>query len=297
MIKQLKYKNVTWLDLSKPSKEEIYKLAEQYNLHDLVVEELLKPTSRSKVDLYEECIYLTLQFPISRKEVAEIDFVLGKDFIITSHHESVQALSEFSQILEGGNDSKKEKGFHAGHLFYYMIRELYEPIETELDSVANHLKQIEEKIFAGQEAKMVRSLSQLNHRLLDIKWSLKFHRNTLNSLIGVGKEFYGNNFGYYLNAIISEYEHVSELVDSNREIFNELHSTNESLLLIKNSHATRVLTALAFIFLPVSLISFIFSMTGSEAVVGTFISWYGILILMMLAALLTFGIAKYKKWI
>ena len=297
MIKQLKYKNVTWIDITKPTREEVDGLAKQYNLHDVAVEELLSPSSRSKVDWYEDYIYLTLHFPIGKYNVVEVDFILGHDFIITAHPEVVQPLAEFAQILDGGNDNKKEKGFHAGHLFYYMIRELYDPLEVELDGINAKLKKIEEKIFAGQEAEMVRSLSHTNHQLLDIKWSLKFHREVLNSLASVGRDFYGEKFDYYLRAIISEYEHIAELVKSNREIFSELHSTNESLLMIKNGLTMRVLTALAFIFLPVSLIAFIFSMSGSGPVAEAYLGWYGIIGLMVIAALLTTGIAKYKKWI
>lgn len=297
MIKQLKYKNVTWIDVTRPSREEIDNLAKQYNLHDLAVEELLNPSNRSKVDWYEEYIYLTLHFPLGKYTVTEIDFILGKDFIITSHPETVQPLAEFAQILDGGNDNKKEKGFHAGHMFYYMIRELYDPLEIELDGINRKLKQIEEKIFAGQEAEMIRALSQTNHQLLDIKWSLKFHREVLNSLIPVGKDFYGEKFDYYLRAIISEYEHIAELVKSNKEIFSELHSTNESLITIKNGLTMRVLTVLAFIFLPVSLISFIFSMSGSAPIVESYLGWAGIICLQILAALIATGLAKYKKWI
>lgn len=297
MIKQLKYKNVVWIDIIKPTREEVVNLAKQYNLHDVVSEELLSLSSRSKVDYYEEYIYLVLHFPNGKYSVAEIDFVLGKDFVITVHTDTIQPLAEFAQILDGGNDNKKEKGFHAGHLFYYMLRELYGPLEVELDSVNNKLKKIEEKIFAGQEADMVRSLSHVNHELLDIKWSLKFHREILNSLAGVGKDFYGDKFEYYLRAITNEYEHIAELVKSNREIFAELHSTNESLLMIKNGLTMKVLTALAFIFLPVTLTTFIFSMSGSEPIVETYIGWTGVIGIMILVGLIAAALAKYKKWI
>lgn len=297
MIKQLKYKNVTWLDITKPTREEVNNLAKKYKLHNIVVEEILSSSTRSKVDWYENSIYLVLHFPINKYEVAEIDFILGQDFIITTHTEAIQPLAEFAQILDGGTDNNKDKDFHAGHLFYYMIRELYDPIEIELDGINNRLKKIEAKIFSGQEAAMVRSLSEANQQLLDIKWSLKFHHEVLNSLASLTKNFYSEKFDHYMRAVISEYEHIAELVRSNREIFVELHNTNESLITIKNGITMRVLTTLAFIFLPVTLIAFIFSMSGSGPIVETYLSWPGIILLQIIVALIATGIAKYKKWI
>lgn len=297
MIKQLKYKNVTWIDITKPTREEVENLAKKYKLHDVEAEEILSSSTRSKVDWYESNIYLTLHFSIDKYDITEIDFILGQDFIITTHTEVIQPLAEFAQILDGGADNKKDKGFHAGHLFYYMIRELYDPLEVELDNINNRLKKIEEKIFAGQEAEMIRSLSHTNQQLLDIKWSLKFHREVLNSLATVAKDFYGGKFDHYMRAVISEYEHIDELVKSNREIFAELHSTNESLITIKNGITMRVLTALAFIFLPVTLIAFIFSMSGSAPIVEKYLGWHGVILLQIVVALTAASIAKYKKWI
>ncbi|HRZ30571.1 MAG TPA: CorA family divalent cation transporter, partial [Candidatus Paceibacterota bacterium] len=173
----------------------------------------------------------------------------------------------------------------------------YDPIEIELDGINNKLKKIETKIFGGQEAEMVRALSEANQQLLDIKWSLKFHHDVLNSLANVTKDFYGTKFEHYMRAIISEYEHVAELVRSNREVFIELHNTNESLITIKNGITMRVLTTLAFIFLPVTLIAFIFSMSGSAPIVETYLGWHGIILLQIIVALSATGIAKYKKWI
>ncbi|HRZ30539.1 MAG TPA: CorA family divalent cation transporter, partial [Candidatus Paceibacterota bacterium] len=291
MIKQLKYKNVTWIDIIKPTREEVENLAKKYKLHDVAVEEILNSSTRSKVDWYENNIYLALHFPVNKYDIAEIDFILGQDFIITTHTETIQPLAEFAQILDGGTDNKKDKDFHAGHLFYYMMRELYDPLEIELDNINNKLKKIETKIFAGQEAEMIRSLSHANQQLLDIKWSLKFHREVLNSLASVAKDFYGNKFEHYLRSIISEYEHIDELVKSNREIFVELHNTNESLITIKNGITMRVLTTLAFIFLPVTLIAFIFSMSGSGPIVEKYLGWHGVILLQIIVALTATGIA------
>lgn len=257
MIKQLKYKNVTWLDITAPTREEISDLTKKYSLHPVAAEELLAPSSRSKVDWYEDYIYLTLHFPTNSQTIVEIDFILGQDFVLTAHYEVVPPLAEFAQILDGNGNGKKEKSFHAGHLFYYMIRELYSPLEAELDGANHKLKQIEEKIFSGREDSVVRDLSQINRQLLDIKWALKFHREVLSSLVSIGKEFYGEKFDHYLRAIVGEYERVAELVKNNREIFAELHNTNESLLVIKNNRVMRWLTmlvALSSLFYLISLI-------------------------------------------
>ncbi|MFA5000975.1 MAG: CorA family divalent cation transporter [Candidatus Paceibacterota bacterium] len=297
MIKKLKYQNIAWIDVTGTTRDEAFDLSQQYSLHAVTTEELWHPIGRSKIDWYEGYLSLTLRFPTPDHQDGEINFILGQNWLITTHSEPVQALSEFSQILENKTDHQKEKEFHAGHLFYYIIRNLYAPLENELDNLNRQLKRSEEKIFSGFEAEMVRDLSQINRRLLDIKWDLKFHREVLRSLALVTKDFYGEKFDHYAQAINNEYERISELVKTNREIFVELQSTNESLLTIKNGQTMRTLTALAFVFMPATLVSFIFGMSGSEKIVQSETGWYGVLILMISVATAMAIFAKYKKWI
>ncbi len=315
MIKQLKYQNITWLSLIAPTKDEVAKLGQDYTIHPLVSEELLHPSIRAKVDVYDDYIYLILHFPVDKvcdpnysddlhhDDTYEVDFILGKDFIITAHYENIPQLEEFSKILEasaGLIGGKKDKNIHAGHLFYYIVRQLYQSLETGLDNINTSLKNAEQKIFAGREAEMVKSLSSLNRCLLDFKWALKFHREVLESLAIAAREFYGEKFDYYIQSIIGEYEKISNLVDSNRENFSELRSTNESLLSIKTNDTMKALTVLTAIFLPITLIGTIFGMSGTDLnmpIIKSPNGFFFAVVLMAITAIIMTLIAKAKKWI
>lgn len=315
MIKQLKYQNITWINLTAPTKEEVMKLSEENNIHPLVSEELRHPSARAKVDVYDDYIYLILHFPIDKvcqpnygedlhnDDTYEVDFILGKDFLITAHYENIPPLEEFSKILEasaGLISSKKDKNIHAGHLFYYILRQIYQSLEVGLNNINTNLKRAEQKIFSGQEAEMVKSLSSLNRCLLDFRWALKFHREVLESLSISAREFYGEKFNYYLQSIVGEYEKISNLVDSNRENFSELRSTNESLLSIKTNNTMKALTTLTAIFLPVTLMGTIFGMSGTDLNMPIIKSPDGFFIavaLMAITGIVMTVIAKARKWI
>ncbi len=105
MISKYTYKKLTWIDLESPTKDEVYSLMEEYSLPSLVGEELVTQTLRSKVDLYDSLIYMILHFPVvnqkTRKSIEqEVDFVIGKNFIITAHYEMINPLHEFSKMFE-----------------------------------------------------------------------------------------------------------------------------------------------------------------------------------------------------
>ncbi len=295
--------------MESPSQTELNEVVKNYSLHPLVAHELAIPSQRSKVDPYDDFMYLVLHFPSShffgngdaRKETYEVNFVLGKNFLLTVHYEPIQELEEFAKVFESNSAlNKKKNDLHAGLVFFYLIQQLYQSMDPGLDSINHSLKRVERQIFSGHEAEMVEAISNINRQLLDFKWALKYHKEVLTSLAIAGRDFYGEKFDYYLRAIIGEYEKIWNYLESHRETFNELRQTNESMLSIKNNNTMKAITVIAMIFLPATLIGTIFLMSGIENKVSPLADHYNFYIavaMMALAAVITFMVAKFKKWL
>ena len=298
MLRKFNYKNITWLDLESPTVEECRQLGKEYQIHSLVLEELTTPSQRSKVDVYNNFIYLVLHFPSASQDQQEIDFVIGRNFIITTHYELVAALNDFAKIFEADLMSRRESNeIHAGLLFYYMIKEIYGALEANLNFINDRLRAIERKVFAGQEKEVVKALAEVNRELLDFRWTTKNHKEILSSLELAGEELFGTGFRYHLRAISGEHDKIWKMIESNRSTFLDLRETNESLLTIKTNHTMKVLTVLAFIFLPMTIISGIFSMnTVALPFAGRPYDFYLVLSLMALTVFTLYLIARFRRW-
>jgi magnesium transporter len=308
MIKQIKYQDITWLDVESPTKTELDSLIKDYNIHPVVIQDLNSPSSRSKVDVYDNFIYLVLHFPSTSNKAkadtetndsVEVDFVLGKDFIITTHYETVDSLGELSKIFEAdGTLSRARSKMHAGHIFYYIIRQLYQSLEHHLESINRNLKRAEKSIFSGKEIETVKTLSLINRNLIDFRWALKYHREILKSLEQACKEFYGVKFEYHINSIVGEYEKIWSTLESNRDTFNDLRCTNDSLLAIKTSEATKTLTAIAFFNFTLSTLAAIFGMNMKYNPFNNFPYDFWVVITIM--AIITIGIFiafRKRSWL
>ena len=128
MLTRRDYKGLIWIDLESPTEPELTAVANEYKIHPLVVGELTQPSLRSKVDLYSEFIYLILHFPICQicygertdgsSDTEEIDFVIGREFLITTHYQPIIGLGEFAASFNPSHleDRGKDKT-HAGLLF------------------------------------------------------------------------------------------------------------------------------------------------------------------------------------
>lgn len=304
MISRHKYKHLVWVDVESPTVEEVRLLMEEFDIHPLAADELLSPTLRPKVDLYDDFIYLILHFPsITHKHDGghdqEIDFIVGKNFLITTHYGLIDQLHEFSKVFEVNSILEKSNiGGHAGYLLFYLLKEFYKTLENELEHVNSDFSNIEKNIFSGKEREMVTTISHLNRDLLNFKQTLRPHKEVLESFEIAGLKFFGQDFSYHLRRIIGGYFRLSSILDGHRETLLELRDTNDSLLTAKTTEIMKTLTVTAFIILPLTFIGQVFGMSlNTIPFANTPNSFWLIIGFMGFFGLCLFGYFKFvKKW-
>ncbi len=303
MISRYIYKELVWIDVQSPTTEEVRALMEEFNIHPLAADELLAPTIRPKVDLYSNFIYLILHFPaISHKHDGghdqEIDFIVGKNFLITTHYDLIDPLHEFSKVFEVNSILEKSNiGDHAGFILFYIMKDLYKMLDKELDHIKDDFSDIESKIFSGKERDMVNAISHLNRDLLNFKQTIRPHKEVLESFELAGTKFFGQDFSYYLRTITGEFYKVSSILDGHRETLLDLRGTNDSLLTAKTTEIMKTIAIISFVTFPLSLVATIFGMnTGYLPFVGASGDFWIVMSIMTTITLFIFIYFKHKKW-
>jgi magnesium transporter len=307
MVYKYKYKNTTWVDLESPSHAEIIDIIQEYGLPEIMAEELGTCTLRSKVDYYEKLklIYLVLHFPIIGETLEddieqEIDFIIGKDILITTRYEKIDPLHNFSRLFEKDTFlDKSNMGDHAGYLFVYLMREIYKTSLDNLEDINDSLKKIERDIFRDRQTEAVGLISETNRKFLNFKQALRHHGEIFKSFETVAVEMFGQSFYYLIGIVNSEYNRVKNTLDVGKEILNDLRDTNDSLLTTKTNTAMRRLTTMTFILLPITLITGIFGMNVASEIIfiKNMNDFLLVLLFIVFFGLTMFIYFKGKKWL
>ncbi|MFZ2832275.1 MAG: magnesium transporter CorA family protein [Minisyncoccia bacterium] len=304
MISRYTYKDLIWVDVQSPTHDEARLLMEEFNIHPLVAEELLSPTIRPKVDLYHDLIYLILHFPtISHKhdggQDQEIDFIIGKKFIITAHYGLVDQLHEFSKIFEVNSILDRSNiGDHAGFILFYLLKDLYKMLDGELDHINHDFKEIQSKIFSGKERDMVNAISHINRDLLNFKQIVRPHKEVLESFEIAGKKFFGEEFSYYLRTITGEFYKISSILDGHRETVLDLRDTNDSLLTTKTNDIMKLLTIMSFTILPLSFVASLFGMNAiNMPIIGEQYDFWIIICGLTVMGVILLTFFRFRKWL
>lgn len=305
MIARYQYKNLTWVDIESPTSAEIVHIMEEFSLPQLIADEMVNSTLRSKADLYTHCIYVILHFPFIHKESGknveqEIDFIIGKDFLISIHYENIPTLSDVAKMFEASSFFEHDKlSSHGGYLFMHMMKELYKTSLKELDSMMQTIKTLENLVFNNEEQRMVRRLLATSRKILDFKQALRFHRDILRSYESASVRLFGNDYAYFSSVITAEFNKVHSLLEGLAETFSELQRINDSLLSTRSNEIMKTFTIMTFVMLPLNIITGIFGMNTNKDIIliQTMRDFFFIIGAMSITAVVMFFFFRHRKWI
>lgn len=306
MLHRHEYKNLTWVDLESPTVDEVRSVVEEFGINTMVADELLSPTLRPHTERYDGYLYLVLHFPTLRQngETAtvpeqEVDFIIGKNFIVTTRYEELASFVEFRKVFEV-NAALEEDHFtdNSFDIFLLLAKRLYRTVDVEIDEVRETLECIEAEIFKGREKEMVISLSRAGRDILNLKQALDPHQDVLSSLADLTAEFAGKEYVSRVRAIESMYYRSRKHVTRIWQTLSELRETNNSLLSTKQNEVMKILTIMAFVTFPLMLISSVFGMnTKILPIVGTEYDFWKIIGIMFVATFGMFYYFRHKNWL
>ena len=306
MITRFAANGLTWIDLENPTADETLHISEEFGIPSLVSHELIDHTVRSKVDLYNDFLYLVLHFPIIGTNVPvatehEVNFIIGENFLVTVRYEKIEALHSFAKLFENNAlANQTSMTSHRTFLFMQLTKLLYHNCFHQLEGLTKDLKKIESTIFATKHpSSVVRELSKISHQLLDFKQSVRFHGEVLSSYLSASKRLFGDEYTYYGEMVGNEYRKVGSMLESLRDVLAELQRTNDTLLSTTSNEIMKNFTIMTFVMLPLTLITGVFGMNMAPGIlfIKSMSDFFFVIGAMTITGLVLFLFFKIRRWI
>lgn len=297
-----KHNDLLWIDIENPELASLKTELEKFNISDHLIEEIVLPTLRAKAEFQKDSIYLTLHFPLKKHsgyKNVEIDFLIKRDLIITSHYEEIDFLKNFIQNINSFNILEKGYGeSHGGAFFAYFIRNFYKEIEVDLDAISFDIDKISKDIFQNDERKSIEDISITRRKMFEFESAVRFHKEVLESYCATALTLFGREYTTYSEKIMADYYKIWNTIEHQKNMLLDLKDTNDFLINNKTNELVKSFTIISYIVLPLSLLAGIF---GMNAKMPSQISEspYGLIYLLLILVLISFLILSYlktKKW-
>jgi magnesium transporter len=103
---------VNWFDVSDPNSPDLDELAQDFQLHELQIEDCRHRPQRAKVDEYGNYLFAVLKHLVGKDggpEFDDFDVFLGPNFLITVHQGDCQFLARLCVRVQQNNIARLDR--------------------------------------------------------------------------------------------------------------------------------------------------------------------------------------------
>jgi magnesium transporter len=295
---------LTWLDVHNPDLKVLQSLAKKYDFHELDIEDCLSEHQRSKVDEYDDYLFIILHVPFYDKRTQkvlyeEVDFFVKNNLVITVHWGGVKALTDFFEEVHAKPTLKAEVLRHSsGFVLYEIISHLYSSAFPILDVLDRNLAGLEKAVFGlNQSQDMLREILKMKKNIITFRRVIGPQRQVVALIEHKNKKFLPTSLEIYFDDVVDKIEKIWSNLENLKELTESLQETNESIISHTTNNVIKTLTIFSVIMLP---LTFVTSLYGMNIILplSTHPGAFGLLLgAMLLIVALMLGFFRYKRWI
>lgn len=302
-ISTLQYGKIRWLDIVQPTEKSLDFLRENYDFHELDLEDCLSEHQRPKIDEYEDYLFIVLQLPSydkRRKRVVseEVDVFIGQDFLVTLHDGNLKSLRELvDQCKDDKGITKEAMGQGTGYLLYTIIRGLFNSVFPLLDDLARSLSAVEKDIFEGLEQDLVKDILWLKKDVINCRRIISPQRAVVAQLEHKNKKFLPEDLEVYFDDVVDKIEKMWNTLENQKELIETLNDTNEALISHQTNRVIKMLTVFSVMLLPLTVITGFYGMNVQLPQAESTMAWVGITGGMVTMVVLMLAFFKWNRWL
>ncbi len=255
---------ITWVNVSGLHDTElISKVGRFFNLHPLLVEDILNTDQRPRMELYEEFIYIVLKMlhwheHTTTAEIEQVSIIVGQTFVLTFEEDEDNIFDSLRQRLN--NEQSRLRSYGSDYLAYAILDTIVDQYFIILEQISDRLEDLEDEVITDPTPKTLDTIQDLKRELLYIRkvvWPL---REAIGRLSRGDIPLFEHNTLIYVRDV---YEHVIQIIDSIetfRGIVSGMLDIYLSSVSNKMNEVMKVLTVIATIFIPITFLTSLYGM-------------------------------------
>jgi magnesium transporter len=252
-----------WIGLHEPDESLLKQIQEEFQLHELAIEDAHRAHQRPKLEAYGETLFIVLRTVHINPDNHEMDFgethfFLGKNFIISIRHGSTRSYAEVRNRCET-TPHLLRKG--PGFALYAVMDSIVDQYFPVIDTLGEDLEGLEEKIFAEQSSReTTQQIYHLKRQLVEVKRAVSPLIDICNRLMRFDIDLIPEDTHPYFRDIYDHAIRINEMVDSGRELLATALEANFSLVSISQAEVQKRFAGWAAIIAVPTMIAGIYGM-------------------------------------
>ncbi len=303
-LESLIHNNLAWINIEKPTSEEMGYLRERYPFfHPLDLEDCLSKIERPKIDEYENYLFIVMHFPAFDKMTrrlgsSQVSIFVGHNFLVTVSDGSLNPLvQDFTNCQEDEESRERFMGRGSNYLLYEVIDSLIDYCFPILDKESQNIDRVEATIFDEDARKMMREISNIRRNLINFRRIIKPQMSIVTQLERRDWEFLKGDMDVYWGDISDHINRIWDRLEDLKEVIEGLGDTIDHLTSHSLNEVMKYLAIIAITFGSLEAISGIYGMNIPLPLTGSPFAFLIILGIMGLVSGVMFVLFRRARWL
>lgn len=291
----------TWININGLSNtREIEKLGKYFELHPLIIEDIVNTNQRPKIDEYQDYFFIVAKMLYYKEdgklENEHISFVLGKDYVLSFQEAGGDVFDGVRERLSKAKGRIRSRG--ADYLVYALLDAIVDNYFVVVEEMSDKIEVMEEQLLSVQPSDEITfQIQELKRTMLRIRRAVFPLREVVSRLEKVNNELIQEQTVNYIRDLFDHIIQVSENIEIYREMSWGLMDMYMTTINNKMNEVMKVLTIMASIFIPLTFIAGVYGMNFEYMPELQWkYSYFILLVIMFLIFVLMLAYFKRKKW-
>jgi magnesium transporter len=213
---------IYWIDIKGIHDNEfISRVGEKFGIHRLILEDIMDPSQRTKVEDYEAGIYVSFKTFAYDKMIREllseqISLFYNENYVISFQENDDDTFKQLRDRMQGGHSRIRSK--NTDYLLYSIIDFIVDHYFLVLDQIDIELNILEEMADHKKSKETYHHLFQIKRNLLLLRRSVAPLREEVQLLRKIENERIEESTFIYLRDLEDHVAHIIETLDNQREL-------------------------------------------------------------------------------
>jgi len=293
---------VTWLNVTGLHDIDILeKIGGRYDIHPLILEDILNTDQRPKVEITDDYIFIVLKMLSYDSEKHEINaeqvsLIMGENYVITFQEREGDVFNPLRERIENGKGRIRKSG--PDYLTYAIIDIIIDNYFLVLELIGEQIEYLEGNVLENPDHTLVQRIQRMKRELIFLRKSTWPLREVISGITRDETSLIKETTNPYLRDLYDHTVQVIDTVETFRDMVSGILDIYLSSVSNRMNEVMKVLTIIATIFIPLTFLAGVYGMNFEYMPELKWHLSYPVLWLVMIGIFI--GMLFYfrrKKWI
>lgn len=261
------YKNngrVTWINIDGLRKKDVEAIAANFDIHYLIVEDILSINQRPKMDEINTIIYCLLNMLYFNSETTtveqeQISLILGTDYVLSFQEDARRDVFDpLRERLKIVNSKLRQNG--PDYLLYALLDLIVDNYYVVMEELGACIEQLEDEVIKASNKHSLARINKLRKELIVLRRNITPVRDLINGILRSDSDLLQERNTKYFKDVYDHIVQAHDLTENYRDVLMNIQDLYFGNVNLKMNEVMKVMAVVTCLLAPPTVIVGIFGM-------------------------------------